>query len=528
MTEIPVALTVLLAVGTVAAVGMAPYLARTRGQLRSLRTRAATAETDLGNVTRHRDDLAGRIPLAEAEIRHLAAVRLPDLATALTHPHMSVRGPADPRIAGSTLDEALSAVLETVGESIDKERMRVDAAAQATMRSTSTTIQALLYQLQTLLQEMQERHDDPLLAQDLLAADFLNEQALRRIQTTAVVCGSWPGLTRQDSHVADIVVGATSRLQGYERIQVTSQLRDPVGVVARAVEPVAVALTELMANALHYSHTDLPVAVTVQQGNRGATVIIDDAGVGMHEDEVRRARQLMSGQDQVLLTELGDPVRSGFAAVGQLVRQYGFSVHVETSPYGGVRAIVHIPGEPLLTLLDEERHPLSPMTPLPASGPTAPRTAPPGPTVPGTAGTAGTAGTEPAAPAAAAESPAPPAAAEPAAPAAAAPAAAAPAAAAAEEAALPRRRRRQPEPQAAASPQPPAPPLSPPETAPEAEADAERSAERWGDFQRGTESGRAAITGDSAQTAAPAEAAGPAEPTDGSGPSTAPEGNPPS
>ncbi|OEV25538.1 hypothetical protein AN219_25650, partial [Streptomyces nanshensis] len=67
-------------------------------------------------------------------------------------------------------------------------------------------------------------------------------------------------------------------LSGYERVQVTNQLRDPVGVVARAVEPGAVVLTELLANALHYSHPELPVAVTIQQGNRGASVIIDDAG----------------------------------------------------------------------------------------------------------------------------------------------------------------------------------------------------------------------------------------------------------
>ena len=487
MTEIPVALAVFLSVGTAAALGMALCLVRTRGQLRGLRAQAEAARTELGNVARHRDEMAAYVPVPEAEIRHLAAARLPDLALALTHPHMSVRGPADPQIAGSTLDQALSAVLDTVGEALDKDRLRVDAAAQAAMRGTSTTIQSLLYQLQTLFQEMQERHDDPRLAEDLLAADFLNEQALRRVQATAVMCGAWPGLTRQDSHVADIVVGATSRLQGYERIQVTSRLRDPVGVVARAVEPVAVTLTELMANALHHSHPDLPVAVTVQQGNRGATVIVDDAGVGMHEDELRRARRLLSGQEQTLLTELGDPVRSGFAAIGQLVRQYGFTAHVETSPYGGVRAIVHIPGEPLLVLLDEEKHPPSAMTPTPVSGTPAPAAAPSGTAVRKDEGTTD--------PSTAASVPAP------------APTAEAP---------LPRRRRRQPQPQPQPQPhaQPRAEELPPEETEQaetEAEADAgaqaeaERSAERWGDFQRGTESGRAAA-GTSPVDASPAGA----------------------
>ncbi|MFG3252115.1 ATP-binding protein [Streptomyces sp. NPDC048172] len=480
MTEIPVALVVFLSVGTAAALGMALRLVRTQKELRGLRAQAEAARTELGNVTRNRDEMAAYVPVPEAEIRHLASARLPDLALALTHPHMTVRGPAEPQIAGSTLDQALGAVLDTAGDMLDKERLRVDAAAQAAMRGTSTTIQSLLYQLQTLFQEMQERHDDPRLVQDLLAADFLNEQALRRVQATAVMCGAWPGLTRQDSHVADIVVGATSRLQGYERIQVTSRLRDPVGVVARAVEPVAVVLTELMANALHHSHPDLPVAVTVQQGNRGATVIVDDAGVGMHEDELRRARRLMSGQEQTLLTELGDPVRSGFAAIGQLVRQYGFSAHVETSPYGGVRAIVHIPGEPLLVLLDEEEHPLSAMTPTPVSGTPAPRRSP-GPNQDQDQGQ----GQDPAPSTMVSRK------------AAGAPDTAVPTA----EAPLPRRRRRQPQPES--EPQPETEPRT--GTSPsgdgatatatdadtDTDADAERSAERWGDFQRGTESGRA-------------------------------------
>ncbi|MBQ0867707.1 ATP-binding protein [Streptomyces sp. RK75] len=365
MTEIPVALTVILSVGTAAAVALALLLARSTRETRRLRQRSAAADKDLQEALRQQAALAGRAQATEAEVRHLAGARIPDLTAALAHPNVPVRGLLDPSFRGTEVDRALTTVLEQVSDAVTKERLRVDGAAQAAMRGATTTIQALLYQLQTRLQTMQERYDDPFVAEDLLAADFLNEQALRRIQSTAIVCGAWPGLTRQNSHLGDIVVGAMSRLSGYERVQVTNQLRDPVGVVARAVEPAAVVLTELLANALHYSHPELPVAVTIQQGNRGASVIIDDAGVGMHAEEMDRAQRMMAGQDSVLLTELGDPPKTGFATVGQLAKQYGFTASVEPSPYGGVRAIVHIPGEPLLTLLDEEEQPMSPMAPVP-------------------------------------------------------------------------------------------------------------------------------------------------------------------
>ncbi|MFC4494431.1 sensor histidine kinase [Streptomyces ovatisporus] len=368
MTETPVALIVFLTVGTVAAVVLALLFAFARKDLSRLRRHSGAVETQLHGATRQNADLGARLRAVEEELRHLSHTRIPDLASSLRHRNVPVRGPLGSGTLTPELDRSISAVLTQVGEEVVRERQRVDFAAQAAMRGSTTTIQALLYQLQSLLQRMQEKYDDPLVAEDLLSADFLNEQALRRIQSTAVVCGAWPGLTRENSHLADIVVGAMSRLSGYERVQITNQLRDPVGVVARAVEPVAVTLTELMANSLHYSHPDLPVVVTLQQGNSGVSVIIDDAGVGMHSDELERARRMISGEETVLMTDLGDPPRIGFAAIGQLVQQYGFSVHLEASPYGGVRSIVHIPGEPLLTLLDEDEKPTSAMAPAPPEG----------------------------------------------------------------------------------------------------------------------------------------------------------------
>ncbi|MFF4695613.1 ATP-binding protein [Streptomyces chattanoogensis] len=365
MTSIPEALLWCLSAGTAAALVLAAMVVRARMHSAALRQKLSTAEEQNSASLHANTELTARLRATEAEIRHLAGARLPDLTLALAHPHVPVRGLLDPRFAGSETDTALNTALEQIAEAVTKERERVDAAAQSTLRGATTTIQALLYQLQTQLQAMQHRYDDPNIAQDLLSADFLNEQALRRIQATGVVCGAWPGLTREDSYLAELVVGATSRLRGYERVQVTNQLRDPIAVVARAVEPIAITVTELLANALHHSHQELPVSVTLQQGNRGASVIIDDYGVGMHQEELQHAAKLLSGDENLLLTQLGDPPRSGFAAAGQLVRQYGYRVHIESSPYGGVRAIVYIPGDPLLTMLDENTQPMSVMAPVP-------------------------------------------------------------------------------------------------------------------------------------------------------------------
>ncbi|MFJ7907930.1 ATP-binding protein [Kitasatospora sp. NPDC096204] len=295
-----------------------------------------------------------------AEIGHLAQERVAATAVRLTHANAPLVGPLDPQAVGPEAVQALQAVLDAALAALADERERVDAAARAAMRGATSRIQTLLYQIQSLVQQLQHENDDP----RLLEVDFRNEVALRRIQTVAVLCEAWPGLARTDSPLAEVVVGALSRVPGYARIKVANHLREQhLAVVARAAEPIAVTIAELLANATAYSHPETDVPVTVQQGGRGALVIIDDSGIGMDEDQLRRARRLLAGPPDLLLTELGNPPKAGFAVIGKLARQYGFSCHIEPSPYGGMRTILRIPAA-LVTVVDDERQ-LSVLTPLP-------------------------------------------------------------------------------------------------------------------------------------------------------------------
>ncbi|RKT11034.1 signal transduction histidine kinase [Streptomyces sp. 1114.5] len=306
-----------------------------------------------------------------AEVDHLARERVAATAVRLTHANAPLVGPLDPQAVGPEAVRALQSVLDATTAALADERERVDAAARAAMRGATSRIQTLLYQIQSLVQQLQHDNDDP----RLLEVDFRNEVALRRIQTVAVLCEAWPGLARTDSPLAEVVVGALSRVPGYARIKVANHLREHrLAVVARAAEPIAVTIAELLANATAYSHPETDVPVTVQQGGRGALVIIDDSGIGMEEDQLRRARRLLAGPPDVLLTELGNPPKTGFAVVGKLARQYGFSCHIEPSPYGGMRTILRIPAA-LVTVVDDEQ-PLSVLTPLPLRAGSGPAPAP--------------------------------------------------------------------------------------------------------------------------------------------------------
>ncbi|MFJ2008287.1 hypothetical protein [Streptomyces chartreusis] len=308
------------------------------------------------------------------ELRHLVTARLPAAALRLISDHHPVPGGllAD----GSDFAVQAEAVHDLFVEALLGERVRIDSAARAALRGACTAIQAQSFRLQTLIDDLERDTRDQQVLKEYLRIDQLNEQVLRLVQKAAIVSGSWPGLVRPDAHIPDIVAGATSRLYGFERIQVhTRLLASGVGVVGRAAEPLAVACAELMANALESSRGDLTVEVTLLQTDNGSVCIqIDDAGKGMTREAVVRGTRLVSGENagRLLLTELGDPPALGFAAIGQLAADHGFYVSIDqVSPYGGVRAVVSVPSH-LLTTIDVKAEPPSAMAALSAPAPRTP------------------------------------------------------------------------------------------------------------------------------------------------------------
>ncbi|GAA3786196.1 hypothetical protein GCM10023083_22750 [Streptomyces phyllanthi] len=337
MTEpIPEAVTWLLAAALIAT---AVLLVRQHGITRRQRARNA----DLADGLRARDE----------ELRHLVLVRLPALADA---PHRSGPGPGpgplDSRLADTEFAKGLDEVLVRLSGAVEHAQTRADQSAKAALKASMRSIQALANEQQLSISEMQDRHDRPDVLRDLLEIDHTNAQFGRRAQAIAVLCGSWPGRRRATSPLVEVVRGATSRIRDYRRVHVNSQIE--ISIESRAVEPVVLAVAELLDNAARHSQPNASVEVTVQPVHNGACVIVDDAGVGMDGQAVERAGELLSGRRAVDVTRLDDPPQFGFAVIGVLARRYGFSVSVDTrSPYGGVRAVVLVPS----ALLTQEEAP---------------------------------------------------------------------------------------------------------------------------------------------------------------------------
>lgn len=305
--------------------------------------------------------LSAKVTARDMALRHLVTVGLPQVMASPGHVN-----PAWHRGLLQQTDFArdLDAVTELFAASAEEIRARADQSAKATLRAMMRTVQSLANEQQVAITAMQERHDDPEVLEDLLRIDHMNAQLGRRVQATAVLCGSWPGLQRQASSLSDVVRGATSRIRDYLRIKIYAEPN--VAVVSRAVEPVVLAVAELLDNAARHSQPSTAVEVNFQPTHNGMAIMIDDAGVAMDAEELQHASALLEASQSVDIHRLGDPPQVGFAATGVLASRYGFRVSVDSrSPYGGVRAVVFLPAELLTTVSPQDESPRLETTPAP-------------------------------------------------------------------------------------------------------------------------------------------------------------------
>jgi hypothetical protein len=148
---------------------------------------------------------------------------------------------------------------------------------------------------------------------------------------------------RANCQISDVVEGARGRIDAYGRVAYSYEpATGKVWLEGRIAEPLAVAVTELMSNAVGYS--DGRVDVFVQQVQDGYCIVIDDAGVGMNAFQRDEAAATLSQRQVLDVTTLPDSVQLGFAVVGRLCNEYGFTADVSSvSPFGGVRAVLRLP-----------------------------------------------------------------------------------------------------------------------------------------------------------------------------------------
>ncbi|MFC7646820.1 ATP-binding protein [Streptosporangium lutulentum] len=252
--------------------------------------------------------LTTSLRIRDEEIRHLAGARLPALVESLHQNVVAVPGPLYEQLMGSEYGNNLESVVDQFTQSLNTVQARAGQSVRAALMAAMRALQGLASEQQLSISAMQDRHDHPQVLQDLLEIDHANAQFGRRAQVIAVLCGAWPGRQRAASTVEDVVRGATSRIRDYRRVRVHAQI--DTAVIGRVVEPVVLAVAELLDNAARHSQPNTSVEVNIHAMHNGAVIVVDDGGVGMHDQETRQATSLLSGEKAVDVTRLGDPLSS--------------------------------------------------------------------------------------------------------------------------------------------------------------------------------------------------------------------------
>ncbi|MGD3111248.1 ATP-binding protein [Streptomyces sp. YGL11-2] len=260
-------------------------------------------------------------------------------------------------------------------EAVEEAKDRAEESTKNTLKAAMRTLQGLASEQQLAISKLQETYGEQKILQDLLDIDHMNSQFARRAQSIAVLCDGWLGRRRNDASLYDVVRSAKGRIRHFTRVEIRSQSN--FAIVNRAVEPVALVLAELLDNATSYSAPETIIEINIRPVPKGVCIIVDDAGVGMNEEEKARAGQLLSGGNSASVSSLGNPPQFGFTVIGVLAARYGFTVSVDsTSPYGGVRAVVLLPDELLTSLHEPEEGPaVAASTPLPPENPPGPQAA---------------------------------------------------------------------------------------------------------------------------------------------------------
>jgi signal transduction histidine kinase len=224
------------------------------------------------------------------------------------------------------------------------------ATAQADQRTAVSELlvnlarrnQSLLNRQLGLISDLEQRERQPAVLDDLFQLDHLATRIRRNAESLLVLSGDdAPRRWGKPVPLSEVVRAAAAEVEDYRRVDVL--VNDHLEVTGRAVADLAHLLAELIENATTFSPPSSQVLVRshVALGEpRGFVVSVEDVGIGMTDDEMRRANSLLAHAPEV---DLRRSSMLGFQVVARLAARYGIRVSLVPTPGGGVTALVSMP-----------------------------------------------------------------------------------------------------------------------------------------------------------------------------------------
>jgi signal transduction histidine kinase len=224
--------------------------------------------------------------------------------------------------------------------------IRVASEQAALRRSIADMFQNLAQRSQVLIRRSLELVDElekdetrPETLERLFQVDHLITRMRRNAENLIVLAGAdLPNPWDEPVPLNVLIRSAIAEVEHYQRVEPLPT--NDLEVAGHAAVDVIHLLAELIENATAFSQSDTRVTVAGTPAANGHVVEIEDKGIGMSDDELMRANQLLTDPPAV---DSALSQRLGLHVVARLAKRHGLRVQLRHSWYDGVTALVLLP-----------------------------------------------------------------------------------------------------------------------------------------------------------------------------------------
>ncbi|MFD3521620.1 ATP-binding protein [Streptomyces sp. NPDC058653] len=311
-----------LVAATAAAVGADRASRSVIDRCNALRRSSARAQADLRGVVEQLRRGEGPPPRRTPPVKALVGDEL-DLLT---------------QELGRSQEAAVAAVVQAsrLSSSVGNEQ-KVEVFVNLARR-----LQSLVHREIQLLDELENKVEDPDLLKGLFQVDHLATRIRRHAENLAVLGGAIS--RRQWSRpvgLTEVLRSAIAEVEQYPRVKLVPPINGTLR--GHAVADVVHLLAELVENATVFSAPHTQVLLRAQLVTAGLAVEVEDRGLGMPADEQKRMNALLADPDQVNVAHLLQDGRIGLFVVSALARRHGIAVRLHANIYGGIQAVLVLP-----------------------------------------------------------------------------------------------------------------------------------------------------------------------------------------
>lgn len=220
---------------------------------------------------------------------------------------------------------------------------RTQEGVKAVFRSIAHRSQMVVHRQLEILDEAESREEDPALLETLFRLDHLATRERRNAENLIIMAGGRPGRQwRNPVPLVDLVRSAIGETLDYARVQM-ARLPD-LRIAGNAVGDLIHLLAELMDNAASFSPPKSQVQVSASVVGKGVAIEITDQGMGMTAEDLERVNETLRNPPDFGIAALSADSRLGIFVVAHLSARHGITARLGESDYGGIRAVVLVPG----------------------------------------------------------------------------------------------------------------------------------------------------------------------------------------